>query len=506
MKFQRIAQVALVAMLASACSGDSADQAAETTTSVPAEVVTESTVPPATTAPTTTAAPATTAPAPPSLAFSSAGDVGRLFVVDGLQSTFTSSDGTNLLSVLEDNTLVQATSARSGDGGLWVRVRNGETEENLGWLPADGLQPTQQFIIREGAGLSGELRVVRRSAEGSPLLVSPGGPAVRTLASQSVAMHGGGQAIGADGTNYLDVIDAGTGARIGWIEASSFGLITSPIAQNQNQEPLASRADPTVTYGAQLQTVSVITNGCNASQVQFANPSASLGLAVLLGQSVPVGQTLSSRELWRSTGGGTLYVAPGDTATITVRTESVAAWYFTRLDGDFRAQAERSLNGSLTSEPALATNAIQVDLAAGSCAAESVPRVDPTASFDSGDQDIFDSIPADQQAAALERFNRTGDFFGEEAPAEEEETEDGEDGEGEEGEESLEDDASLTDDVTDTTSSTTTTTTTTAAPTTPVAPTTAVAPTTTTTTTTTAAPTTTTTTTAAPTTTDAAAQ
>ena len=113
MKFQRIAQVALIALLASACSGDSADQAAETTTSVPAEVVTESTVPPATTAPTTTAAPATTAPAPPSLAFSSAGDVGRLFVVDGLQSTFTSSDGTNLLSVLEDNTLVQATSALS---------------------------------------------------------------------------------------------------------------------------------------------------------------------------------------------------------------------------------------------------------------------------------------------------------------------------------------------------------------------------------------------------------
>ena len=373
MKFQRIVQAALLATLVACSGGDDASQDAAPTTT---EAVVVPTVAPTTAAPTsTTAAPATAAPtttaaeAPESLAFSSARDVGRLFEVSGTQTTYASAERETPQGSIEDGTLVQATSVRSREGALVVQVRDPSTQESYGWLVSDALVPTSRFATSEDPSQEGELRIARRSTDPLPIVDTPGGTTVvRTLRSQEIATHGGTVAVAASGDSYLDVIDPATRTRIGWIAARSFGTLTSAVFQNQDFEGLRTRADSSVSYGAPFQTVSVVQTGCNAAQVQFTNPSVSIGLAVVFGHDVPTGQTFSTREFWTAAGGGTFYVAPGDTAVLTLLTDSPRTWYFAGLDEELRAEANRAADGSLLGEPAAATDTQQVSLPGGSCA------------------------------------------------------------------------------------------------------------------------------------------
>ena len=435
MKFERIAQVALIGLVAAACSGSGeAEQVAPPSTEAPLVTVTvpevASTVPEATIATTsTTIAP----PTPSSLAFASGRDVGRLFQISGTQRTFEAAGGGAQLNLLPAGTLIQATSARNSGDDLWVRVRDASSEENYGWLRAQDLSPTTLFVESADPDASGELRAVRRSADPTSIVRTPGGSdVVATLDSQEIAMHGGGMALASTGQQFLDVIDPLTQTRIGWIEESSFQVIRSNRAQNQDQISLRTGPDRSVTYGAPLRAVSVSLVGCNAAQVRFANPSASLGLAVVLGQEVPYGREVGSAERWTSQSGGTLYVAPGDTATLTLATDQTRTWYFASLDADGRADANRDGTGSLIVPPgargALSTSFESVELEGGSCLP--APVVDPDAydvsqfpvlPLEDEDEDAEDeldgplaftdedSVDGEQDEGSVDAFEETAD-------------------------------------------------------------------------------------------------
>ncbi len=394
MKLQRIAQAAVVALLATACTGG------EEQTTPPTSLVVESTTQaPQTTAvvPTTTTTVATTqAPAPATLAFASARDIGRLFEVSGTQTVYTTSQGDEAAGQVAAGSLVQATSAKVRDGEFWVRVREAAAPNtDLGWVSSTKLSPTDRAVLTSDSTKSGELRQTRRSRTPFSVVQTPGGnDEVATLASGEVAMHGGNIALASSGDTYLDVVDPTSRAAIGWIKAQDFGEIRSNIAQNQNHEALSSRPKSTIEYGAPLQVVSTSTIGCNAAQLTFLNPSVSLGLAVVLGQGVPTGTVVRGAERWSAPNGGTLYIAPGDTAVLTLVTDTPTSWFFASLDADLRAEAPRASDGSLVvadGQEVPATNAQSIDLAGGTCV-----YVPPPPVFD----EVYGNIAIDGTAEA----------------------------------------------------------------------------------------------------------
>jgi len=203
-------------------------------------------------------------------------------------------------------------------------------------------------------------------------------------------MHGGSEALAADGERYVDVIDPVSQTRIGWVNATKFGQIGSIKAHNQDWETVRTRRDNSITYGAPLGNISTLLVGCNATTLTFSNPSASVGLAVVLGEATPTGRAVGSREIWSAPGGGTLYVAPGDTAAITVTTGVDRTWHFAELDADLQARARRDTSGVLVA-PAEALDVRTIDVAQGSCS------VDDAA----GDPELQEFLPGDESSASL---------------------------------------------------------------------------------------------------------
>lgn len=398
MKLQKIAQAAAVAMIATACVGGGDDPQQVSPDPTVANVTVPSTLAPVpeTIESTTTVAVATTEPEPQSLAFSSTREVGRLFRIDTLQATFTGPGSEEALGQIEPGALVQTTSARESDGALWARVRStSEAQTDLGWVPADALVPTTDFVSVSNPTRSTELRVARRTRDSIAIVQTPGSnEQVGTLQPSEVAMHGGEVATAFTGEIYLDVIDSVSKARIGWVKASHFGSIQSSLIQNGQHEALRTRPSSSTTYGAPLENVSITTVGCNATQLSFTNPSSSLGLAVVVGTATPQGSETRGVERWGAQGGGAIFIEPGDNATVTVITRQSSTWHFAQLDEDLRAKAARNADGTLTESPASATDVQQVQLGAGSCA-PSEPEPDAVDS----DSYINDLTPEEREEA-----------------------------------------------------------------------------------------------------------
>ena len=80
-----------------------------------------------------------------------------------------------------------------------------------------------------------------------------------------------------------------------------------------------------------------------------------------------MGQAVRGEEIWVSSQGATFYASPGDTITLTLAAEATNLWHFAGLDGQFRAQANRSSNGTLLDSPAAATSFEVIQVNAGAC-------------------------------------------------------------------------------------------------------------------------------------------
>jgi len=148
MRLRQVVPAILVALLATACSGGE-PEAAPPVSSIAVEAADTTTAPADTIATTssTEAAPSPGASAPVSLAFATTQDVGRLFEVDGRQTLRAEAAGDQSAGSIDGGTIVQATSARSRDGVLWVRIGEPTGERNtLGWVRSDQLRPTTQFV------------------------------------------------------------------------------------------------------------------------------------------------------------------------------------------------------------------------------------------------------------------------------------------------------------------------------------------------------------------------
>ena len=474
MKLHRAAIVAGAALLAAACSGDEPAAAPETTVAV-----VESAESPTTAAPSATAAPTTVATiendAPASLAFASTRDIGRLFEIDGVTQLFDGPGG-DVTATLEDGRLVQAGAARNVDGSLLVGIIDPtDPTAALGWVDSTALRPTTQLITSSDPSRANQLgNALRTSGQDAiEVVTQPGGSTVAaTLANRQTVLFTGNSALAADGQMWVEVSSTDTAAILGWIPSRSFAEVRGASAQDGEFLDTSRQPVRDTTYGAVLPLVEVSTTACNAVQIEFVNTSSTRGMAFVFASEVPFAVVGAGSEVWS---GSRLFVEPGDSTTLTLPNLSAATWFFAALDGDLRAEANRTVGGDLAGAPgtqALATNAQQVSIPAGTCAFEP-STVNPDFNID------YDLTPAELEALEQEpEENADGELSDEEL---------------EEGEEGDESDA-LTDGEQD---GTTTTTTTTAAPTTT---TTTAAPTTTTTT---AAPTTTTT--AAPTTTVAPA-
>lgn len=404
MKFERIAYTAIAALLATACSGGD-EQAAQTTVPVVDVATTAAPIVITTTAAPieTTAAPTTTtagAQAPETLAFASTRDLGRLFEIDGQQNLYLTPAG-DIDGSAADGTLVQATSARSNDGSLWVRVRATEGEfATLGWVAADTLRPTTRSVEISNNERSGEFRGAARALPNDQLeiVTEPSGSnVVGVFTEREIGLHGGTLTLGADGSTWVDVIDINTRARTGWVPSSYFVPVSSIQAQNDDGVDVRRRVNNEMTYGAPLSAGS--TNvGCNAVQIRFASSSSTVGTAIVFGEEAPVGRESGSKVVWSATRGSTVYIEPGESVTFTFPTEFARTWHFAALDADF--QAETANASFATQDELVASNVQAFPIERGSCIVEQAV-VEENGDVDGIDPYLY-SLPSDERDEALE--------------------------------------------------------------------------------------------------------
>lgn len=396
----------MVLALASACSGETVqpapDQAAGTTTTTFAESTSTTTESRELDTP-STQRPIETAPE--TLAFSSASDIGRLFEVDGTVQPAASAGSDELGPSLFDGTLVQASNLRSSEGGIWVRVNSTEdSTEVLGWVLADALRPTDRSVERFDADQATEFRKVSRVVPDDLLeiLSTPGdGTSVGALIETEVAMHGGNSVLLDSGDVWVDVVNPSTQQRLGWVDETFFRTLGSIEAKDGDGVDVDRRADRETTYGGGISSGTVSAVGCNAQQLTFTALSSTLGSTVVFGNVPPVGAPLDSsntRFRWSSSGGSTVYLAPGQTVTFSFPSLGTKNWYFTTLDGDGQAAHAKSGGAAVldASGRATASNVQEFRVPAGSCAPSELlePQLDPY---------IYD-LPADERDEAIAAF------------------------------------------------------------------------------------------------------
>lgn len=401
MKLHRAAIVAGAALVAAACSGDDPVVAPETTVAVTTTIATPET----TAAPITTTTVAVTVPTvddvPESLAFSSNRDVGRLFEADGAVQLFDNPGGDGS-GALEDGRLVRASAAQSRDDVLFVGIVDPDDPGvALGWVEAQDLRPTSQFVLSSDPSLANQLGAAISSSGQDTIEVAaqPGGSAtVATLQNRESVFFVGNSALAADGQVWVEISRGASATPIGWIPSRNYADVRSTSARDGSFDDTARRPDNEVTYGAPLPTVAVGATGCNAVQIQLDNPSSSLGMAFVLGSEVPSAIVGASRESWS---GSSLFVAPGASTTITLPSANTATWFFAALDADFEAEANRTAQGELVGEAgsrAVATNVQEVTVPAGACGF--VPPAPVPAPSD--DLPTAEDLAAEEEAAAAD--------------------------------------------------------------------------------------------------------
>lgn len=378
MKLHRAVIVAGAALVAAACSGEEPVAAPEST--VP---VVESIEAPTTTAARAgTSAPETTAVAtgtPESLAFASTRDVGRLFEIDGLTQLFDGPGG-DVIATLEDGRLVQAGAARSVDGALLVGIIDpNDPTVALGWVDSTDLRSTTQSITRTDPTRANQLGTAARTSgqDSIEVVTRPGGSSVAaTLVNRQNVLFSGNSALASDGQTWLEVISTDTGATLGWLPSRNFTEVRSSSALDDSFATTDRSPRSTVAYGAQLPLVQVGLTACNAVQIEIANPSSTQGLAFVFGDEIPSAVAGAPREVWS---GSQLFVAPGESTTLTLLNNVASTWYFASLDGERQTDAARAANGGLLGEPGervSATDVQQVTVPAGTCAFVPPPPVD----------------------------------------------------------------------------------------------------------------------------------
>ncbi len=406
---RRISTLSLtVALVATACTGgDSAEQAiVDVPTTVPmARTIQE----PATT--TTAPEPATTTTtvlAPSTLAFSSSADIGRLFQVGEAITAATTAGGEPDATTVASGTIVQASSVRSRNDVLWVRIESTATDgSTLGWVPANVLNPTSESVFSENRELARQFRQVASVVENDALgiFANPGvGTALGFLAEGEIAMHGGVSALTASGDVWLDVIDPATSTRIGWVPARLFGTLAGGAIQDNDGNESPRSPQDGVNYGQTLAG-GISATGCNAVQVTFTNASSSNGLGIVFGTDSPVGRELSTGgHRWLGT---SVFGPAGSDLTITIPATSTRTWFFAPLDNNAQATFTSVDEDGL----AIASNVLEISVPGGSCA---VARVEPTAP--TLDEYVFD-LPPDQRDASIARFEaELAEFEGRSAP------------------------------------------------------------------------------------------
>ena len=332
----------------SACSGGE-PAAAPQTTAVVVETTTSTTAAPTTVAPVIDA-PTTVAPvneAPSSLAFASTADIGRLFEVDGSAQVLDAPAG-DFVTTLPDGALVQAGAARNVDDSLMVGIIDPTNPGvSVGWVVSTSLRPTTQVVTTTDPALTNQLRQVFRvpGTDGLGIVAAPGSSSVvGTLGHREIAVYNGTNSIASDGSQWSEVIDPNTGAPLGWIPARNAAEFRGNSAQDRSFNDTDRRPDSSTTYGSSLATGQISVVGCNATQIEFQNGSSQLGMALLFGTQEPVGVTNGVDQVWT---GSELFVAPGDTLTLTLETDAARTWHVVGLGQDLLPQSTAQGGGQL---------------------------------------------------------------------------------------------------------------------------------------------------------------
>ena len=399
---RRISTISLtVALVATACTGGDAgdqaldqplDQQAGQSIDVPTTQPLGRSVqePSPTTIPATTT---TTVLAPSTLAFSSSADVGRLFSVDRDITASTSAGGEPNASAISAGTIVQASSLRSRNDVLWVRVESTVPgESTLGWIPSDTLTPTTESIFTEDQDSVRQFRQVAAAVENDALgiLAVPGtGSPIGFLAEGEIAMHGGVSALAPSGDIWLDIIDPDTSERLGWVPARFFRGLSGGAIQDSDGNNASRNPSEGVNYGQAL-TGGVTAAGCNAVQVTFTNASSGAGLGIVFGTDSPLGRELSSGD--HNWSGTSIFGPAGSDLTITIPSRTTRSWFFAPLNND--GQAAFSVvdeNGF-----AVASDVTEISIPAGTCVPE--PRA-------LANEVYLEGLSDEERAEALAAFN-----------------------------------------------------------------------------------------------------
>ncbi len=423
------ALLALVCATA-ACSGGEAPEVAAPV----ATTIVQTTSVPSTAAPTTsevvaetTVAPTEIEDPPPSLAFASSRDLGRLYTFDSSDGeVFASLDAAGVADIgpLPADQTVVALSAKSRDGELWVLVgRAEEADRAIGWVPARILVASTEIIEAFLVDNSGQFRRVVNVRSSSFLNVranaSVDSDAVGQLGPNATFMHGGYTATSGDGEEWVDIVDAATGERIGWVLERFAAEVSGVEAQTTDGVDAARRADRDTTYGGAIGSAGITALGCNAAQLTLSGSDSSVGTGVLFGTSADYNTELGR---WSLSGGGDVWLSPGESLVLTLPRLVPNTWYLVAVDAAGAAVPQPSLDGGVASAPTSVGDLISFDVASDYCgtppAAPDPEELDEDFILDLEDSgiDISELEPTTTTVAETEAGTDPEDGGGDEEP------------------------------------------------------------------------------------------
>lgn len=405
---RRIAALVALVCAAAACSGGDAPEVAAPvattivqTTSVPSTIATATSEVVAE----TTIAPIEDPPA--SLAFASSRDLGRLYTFDSSEGeVFASLEAAGVAEIgpLPFDQTVVALSAKSREGELWVLVGLAEEADSpIGWVQARTLVASTEIIESFLADNSGQFRRVVGVRSSSFLNVraaaSVDSDAVGQLGPNATFMHGGYTAMGGDGEEWVDVVDEVTGERIGWVLERFAALASGLEAQTAEGVDVARRADRDTTYGGAIGSADITALGCNAAKLALIGSDPSLGTGILFGTSADYN---SETNRWALSGGGDVWLGPGDSLVLTLPRDVPNTWYLLAVDATGTAVLQPSLDGGVALAPTSVGDLISFDVAEDYCGTPVVaPEFDDGAALDvenSGDESEPGAQPTTQGA------------------------------------------------------------------------------------------------------------
>lgn len=166
--------------------------------------------------------------------------------------------------------------------------------------------------------------------------------AVDEVAGGQVVLHGGGYATMSDGSRWVNLVDPGSKAELGWVPESLVGSRIRSVQVRAADGSAALTAHPGGwASGVDIEPPAIVGIGCDAVQVEVRSAAshAELSSHFLVGSKRPT----APREDWEdpvwSLGDDQqmIYIPPGESVIVTLPAVEERSYFFLALDHENRS-------------------------------------------------------------------------------------------------------------------------------------------------------------------------